>query len=82
MENLKIIKTWGNNTGGESALFCIGDKYYYADKSYVPFCGMETMIFKADKDGEVLDWIDLYCDRSGKTLKSCINEFAKDYYEE
>ena len=62
-------------TGGQCTVFQKGENYYYADRSYVPYVGIETMIFPCDKEGEVTSWAELYCDRSGKNLKDCINEF-------
>lgn len=75
MMNLNINKN--EYTGGQNCVFFGHDlKYYYADKSYVPYIGNETMIFPYDKDKEeVSDWSELYCDRTGKSLSSCIEEF-------
>lgn len=63
--------------GGEYCVFEYNKQYYYASRCFVPFCGLETMIFYADRYGNVTNWSDLYCDRSGKSLKACINEFIK-----
>ena len=52
--------------------------FFYADCSYVPCLGMETMIFPCDKEGNVTSWIDVYCDCSGKSLKDCIKEFLAE----
>lgn len=60
--------------GGEYCNFEVNGKKYYADKAGVPFCGEETMIFAYEEDGNI-NWTDLYCDRSGKSLEDCINEF-------
>lgn len=65
-------------TGGQSTLFKKGNDYFWADRSFVPYTGMETMIFSADKEGNVIDWMDLYCDRSGKSLEECIREFLNN----
>lgn len=62
-------------TGGKSCYFQKGDEFYYADCSYVPFIGMETMIFPCDENHEVTSWLEVYCDRSGKSLQSCVDEF-------
>ena len=69
--------------GGESCVFeCCGN-YYYADRAFVrdAWC-IETMIFAANSDGKVTDWGDLYCDRSGKSLRECIEEFCSDDYQQ
>ena len=50
-------------------------KYYWADKSFVPGIGPETMIFHSDSEGNVTDWLDLYCDRTDMPLNDCIAEF-------
>ncbi len=66
-------------TNGESCIFKNGDKYYYADKSFIPFTqyGYETMIFEYDfKNQKVSDWIELFADRTNKSLKDCIEEFT------
>lgn len=66
-------------TNGQSCIFKKGDKYYYADKSYIPYTsyGYETMIFEYDfKNQKVSNWVELYADRTGKSLKECIEEFT------
>jgi hypothetical protein len=57
-------------------VFKKGNKYYMADKSFVmdAMCP-ETMIFPCDENGEVTSWLDVYCDRTDKTLDQCIKEF-------
>ena len=63
------------STGGTSCVFQKGKNFFYADRSYVPYTGMETMIFHCTKDGKVTDWSELYCDHSGKSLEDCVKEF-------
>lgn len=76
---MKFIERIPNQrTGGNSCVFEHKGAYYFADKSYVPFCGIETMIFRCNEKGEVTDWGELYCDRSGKSLDSCITEFLNN----
>jgi hypothetical protein len=68
-----------DSTGGQSCVFRKGDKYYYADKSFIPYTyyGDETMIFEYDfENQEVPEWDELYTDRTGKSLEACIEEFA------
>lgn len=65
-------------TGGQYTVFKKGEKFFYADRSYVPFTGMETMIFPCNEEGTVTSWIELYCDRSGMTLEGCIKEFLAE----
>ena len=65
-------------TGGQYTVFQKGENFFYADRSYVPFTGMETMIFPCDKEGEVTSWLELYCDRSGQTLEECVKEFIAE----
>lgn len=60
--------------GGECCYFTHRYQEYYADKAYTPDFGEETMIFLS-KDKHVTSWSDLYCDRSGKSLEECIDEF-------
>lgn len=70
-----------NNTvnGGKFCVFKKGENYYYADRAYVYDCMcIETMIFPADKEGQVTSWTELYCDRSGKSLEDCIHEFLNE----
>lgn len=75
MNNVYKIER-NSRTGGYYCIFQKGDKFYYADKSRIPFDGEETMIFPYDKDADdVSDWTDVYCDRSGKALLDCILEF-------
>ena len=66
-------------TNGQTCIFRKGNKYYYADKSYIPFTyyGNETMIFEYDfENQEVPEWNELYADRTGKSLEACVEEFA------
>lgn len=66
-------------TGGMSCIFKKGNEYFYADKSFIPYTsyGYETMIFKYDfKNMEVPSWDELYANRTNKSLKDCIEEFA------
>lgn len=68
-----------NNTGGQSCIFKMGDEYYYADKSFIPYTwyGWETMIFEYDFENQkVPEWNELYADRTGKSLEACVEEFA------
>ena len=62
-------------TGGQYTIFQKGENFFYADRSFVPYTGIETMIFPCDEEGTVTDWTELYCDRSGKSLESCVKEF-------
>ena len=74
MSKYKIEKNELN--GGKCCRFKHNNKEYYADRAYIPFCGLETMISEA-KNGEVTNWSGLYCDRSGKSLEQCIDEFIQ-----
>ena len=74
-----------NYTGGRYAIFEHDGKWYYADKSPIPYLGMEeTMIFPYDKENEeVSDWGGLYCDRTDQSLEECVEEFINgDYFED
>lgn len=62
-------------TGGNYCEFQYGGKSYYADRSYVPYIGTETMIF-AVENGQI-NWSELYADRSGQSLTDCIREFCE-----
>lgn len=62
-------------TGGNYCEFEYKGKSYYADRSNVPYIGIETMIFEVN-DGQV-DWSELYADRSGMSLTDCIKEFCE-----
>ena len=70
----KIVPNPANR--GQCCTFKKGDKYYWADKSWVSdaYC-FETMIFPSDADGNVTDWGEVYCDRTDKSLVACIQEF-------
>lgn len=67
-------------TGGTYCVFQKKGKFYYADRSYIPYYMgmMETMIFPCDKEGTVTSWSELYCDRSGMSLEDCIKEFLAE----
>lgn len=73
--DFKIEKNKMN--GGECCRFEHKGNKYYADSAYVPFCGMETMIFEINPD-ETIDWSGVYTDRSGKSLLECLNEFTAE----
>lgn len=63
-------------TGGLCTYFQKGEQHYYADRSLVFDYGVyETMIFTCNEQGEVTDWTEVYCDRTGKSLAACVNEF-------
>ena len=78
--------------GGEMCIFEHKGSWYYADRvdldniPMVTCCsnlGTETMIFPYDKENEcVFDWGDLYCDKTGKSLEECIDEFIKELNEQ
>lgn len=65
-------------TGGHNCVFQKGKDFFYADCSFVPYIGEETMIFPCDAEGNVTDWCELYCDRSGQSLEQCIKEFLSE----
>lgn len=77
----EVVAIFMNNesTGGMSSIFKHNGKYYYADKSFIPYSyyGWETMIFPYDfEKQEVSDWGELYEDRTGKSLEDCIEQFT------
>lgn len=76
--NIEINK----QTGGFCCDFEHNGKKYYADLSFVPFCGTECMIFERDNNGEV-NWGELYCKRNigiyRKKLVECIEDFKENY---
>ena len=74
----KITVKTNPRTGGKYTVFQKGENFFYADCSYVPCSGMETMIFPCDKEGNVTRWIDVYCDSSGKSIEDCIKEFLAE----
>lgn len=65
-----------------SAVFNVGDNWFYADIVNLPYIGNECEIFKSDKDGNVTDWVELYCNRkvvvSEAFLLRCIREFCDE----
>ena len=80
IENLTIAPN--RITGGIYGYFDVDGQQYYTDVSLIcighPIS--ECMIFKS-KDNQVVDWIDLYCNRdveiSEESLRRCINEFVE-----
>ena len=77
---IKKIET-NQKTGGFCCDFNYAGQSYWADLSYVPFCGNECMIFAREADGEI-NWGDLYCNRdipiSIEALINCIIEFVSE----
>ena len=68
-----------NYTGGTCCYFKHNNKYYYADKSPIPYSwyDQETMIFPFDFEKQVVsDWGELYVYRTGKSLEDCIEQFT------
>ena len=76
----KINFKRNDETGGVCAVFHVGvgsrKRFFYADKSWVSGVGEETMIFPCTKEGKVNSWDEVYCDRSGKSISKCIEEFV------
>lgn len=80
------------NNGGENCIFEHKGSWYYADRvdlDNMPMMpgglnlGIETMIFPFDKEkGDVMDYHDLYCDKTGKSLEECIDEFIQELNEQ
>lgn len=74
--------------GGECCIFEYNGSWYYADRvdlDNMPGLpgglglGIETMIFPYDKEkGDVMNYHDLYCDRTGKSLEECIEEYKQE----
>lgn len=75
MKNLVLNIQKNPQTGGNYCEFQYKGKSYYADKSYIPYIGTETMIFESI-NGQV-DWSELYTDRTNKSLSDCIHEFCR-----
>lgn len=79
---VKILPQNPNRTAQAiSAIFKKGEDWFYADLAVVPLYGNECMIFKANKNGEVTDWSEVYCNRpmdnvSEDNLLFCIKEFC------
>ena len=78
--NIKI--THSTKRKAISAIFNIGDNWFYVDVANLPYIGNECEIFKADKEGNVTDWTELYCNRdvevSEAFLLRCIREFCEE----
>lgn len=60
----------------------IGEQFFYIDKANTFDAGWETMVFPCDENGEVENWIEIYSDRSGKSLWECVQEFAESYFKD
>jgi hypothetical protein len=80
MKDLKIERN--TQTGGICAYFKYNHNFYWADLSYIEFEGFsECMIFQADKNGDILSWLELYIKRdipiTDEALIECIEEFCK-----
>ncbi len=75
MKNLELNIEKNPRTGGTCCEFSFGGKQYFADKSIVPFLGSETMIFAMENG--IVDWEELYTDRTNKSLSDCIHEFCR-----
>lgn len=78
--NIKI--THSTERKAISAIFSVGDNWFYADVANLPYIGNECEIFKADKEWNVTDWIELYCNRDVEVSESfllrCIKEFCEE----
>lgn len=83
---IKKIET-NQKTGGFCCDFTYNGQDYWADLSYVPFCGNECMVFAKDcTEPSGINWTDLYCNRdvpiSIEALINCIVEFVSEDAEE
>tara|TARA_Y100001951_G_C11160639_1_gene194549 strand:- start:145 stop:381 length:237 start_codon:yes stop_codon:yes gene_type:complete len=75
MKTPKYIK----QVADDKTLWSIDSDYYLVSKIEWPQAdsGYETMIFRADAEGNVEDYMDLYCTRYDETPETSINNFMK-----
>lgn len=63
-----------------SCVFEHDGKWYWADLKPVRFVGNECMIFRANRKGEVIDWLEVYCKRNidvnEEQLMACVQDFC------
>lgn len=52
---------WGNNPKtAVTNIVNLNGNYFYVDSRYTFDAGFETMVFECDKNGNVINWMDLY----------------------
>ena len=73
---IKIIKELPiTQTGAHQVLVKKGKKFYVVSSVHAMFSGFETLVFPADKDGEVTNWIDVAGGR-GMSREEAIEDLA------
>lgn len=69
----------------ESQTFFLKGEYYWADLNTFRDLDTECMIYKANKNGEVTNWTEVYCRRNidvtRENLLKCIDEFKTELEE-
>src|SRR5688572_3191190 len=46
-------------TGAGAVLVCAGGRHYIVSSVFVPYFGPETLVFSANEDGEITDWLEV-----------------------
>jgi hypothetical protein len=52
-----------------------GDEYFVVSSANIPFSGFETLVFPADAEGEITDWIEVAGGR-GMSHQEAITELG------
>ena len=64
------------------AVFSADKKFFYASIAVIPFFGLECMIFKCNKNGDVKNWSELYCNRNVELTSECLIKCIKEFCSE
>ena len=71
---MKII-----NKNNKKALIYYNNEFYIVSETVVPFTGLETLIFTADAEGAITNWIQVGGGK-GLTLNEVLNDIDAHFH--
>ena len=71
---MKII-----NKNNKKALIYYNNEFYIVSETVVPFTGLETLIFPADAEGTITNWIEVGGGK-GLTLNEVLNDIGAHFH--
>lgn len=75
--SVEVIGPVNESARGDQVLVRRGDDFFVVSSVNAPFSGPETLVFPADKHGNVTDWMQVAGGR-GMSREEAIAELAED----